>query len=112
MNLKGLFQVRPFLQNVYTASLSELYYFDGRGLDLDIVQQLASGVYLQKGQNILISGATGTGKSYFATALGHEACRSGRKVLYSNTARLTTRLKQSKAEGPIIKELERIEQAD
>jgi len=96
----------------YTASLSELYYFDGRGLDLDLVQQLASGVYLQKGQNILISGATGTGKSYFATALGHEACRSGRKVLYSNTARLTTRLKQSKAEGRLIKELERIEQAD
>ena len=95
----------------YTASLSELYYFDGRGIELDLVQQLASGVYLRKAQNILISGATGTGKSYFATALGHEACRSGRKVLYSNTARLTTQLKQAKKEGRIIKELERIEQA-
>lgn len=96
----------------YTASLSELYYFTGRGLDPDVVQQLASGVYLQKAQNVLISGPTGTGKSYLATALGHQACHIGRKVLYSNTARLTTRLKQAKTDGKIIKDLERIAQAD
>ena len=95
-----------------TASLSELYYFDGRGSELDLVQQLASGVYLLKALNILISGGTDTGKSYFATALRHEACRSGRKVLYSNTARLTTQLKQANTEGRKIKELEQIEQAD
>lgn len=93
----------------YSAEMEELDYHPSRKLDRDIIQRLATGNYLGQCQNILISGPTGTGKSFLATALGRQACQLGYRVMYSNTARLFTWLKQIKSEGKIIKELQRIE---
>ncbi len=54
-------------------------------------QQLATlmeGRYLQQGENVLITGSTGCGKSYLACALGHQACLQGYKTTYLNMNRL------------------------
>ena len=96
----------------YEASLSAIETPDERGIDMNLIQQLSTGIYLDKHQNILVTGPTGTGKSFLATALGRAACELNRKVLYYNTARLTTELKQAQAEDLLLKMLKKIAKAD
>ncbi len=93
----------------YNASLEELDYHPERGLDRTIVQRLSTGHYIAQAQNVLISGSTGTGKSYLATALGSYACEQRNRVYYTNTVRLFTRLKMAKSDGTLLKELAKLE---
>lgn len=75
-------------------------------------QQLATlleGRYLQSGENILITGATGCGKSYLACALGHHACMQGYKTTYLNMNRLIEKVNLSKLDGSYIKLLNHLE---
>jgi DNA replication protein DnaC len=75
-------------------------------------QQLASmieGRYLQQGENILVTGATGCGKSYLACALGHQACLQGYKTCYLNMNRLIEKVTLSKLDGSYIKLLNHLE---
>ncbi|MFW6371520.1 MAG: IS21-like element helper ATPase IstB [Bacteroidota bacterium] len=96
----------------YAASLEEIAYEHNRNLDRNQVQRLADCSFIDKGENIIITGSTGVGKSYLATALGYEACFKGYKVLYSNLGKLFSKLKMSKADGSYMKELSRIEKHD
>ncbi len=64
---------------------------------------------INKGENILITGSTGIGKSYIASALGHHACGIGYKVVYHNVPKLFSKLKMSKADGSYLKEVAKIE---
>lgn len=59
-----------------------------------------------------MTGATGLGKSYLISALGHQACLMGYKVLYRNTQKLFDALKISKVDGSYLKEIKRIEKQD
>ncbi len=70
------------------------------------------GEFINKKENVLITGSTGTGKSFIASAIGHQACQLGFKVLYMNTSRLLSQLKMAKADGSAIKEMVRIEKQD
>jgi DNA replication protein DnaC len=81
-------------------------------LDKNQLLRLADGGYIKKGENILLTGSTGTGKSYLACALGNQACAQGHKVLYTNTNRLLTQLKMAKADGSSIKEMIKLEKQD
>ncbi|WP_102939029.1 ATP-binding protein, partial [Cylindrospermopsis raciborskii] len=75
-------------------------------------QQLAffaEGRYLQQGENILITGATGCGKSHLACALGHQACIQGYKTTYLNMNRLIEKVTLSKLDGSYIKLLNHLE---
>jgi len=63
-------------------------------------------------QDIIISGSTGVGKSFLASALGHQCCQYGYKVLYNNCSKLFDRLKMAKADGSYIKEINKIEKLD
>ena len=65
--------------------------------------------FIDKGENILITGSTGIGKSYIASALGHHACGMGYKVVYHNVPKLFSKLKMSKADGSYLKEVAKIE---
>jgi DNA replication protein DnaC len=96
----------------YSASIEGLDYSEERGLDRNLVGRLGSGDYIGQGSDVLITGSTGTGKSYLATALGYEACQQGYKVLYANTARLMASLKMARADGSLVRELLRIEKQD
>lgn len=96
----------------YRASIEELDFTVHRGLDKTQILRLASGSYIQKAENLLITGATGAGKSYLASALGHQACLQGYKTLYFNTQKLFPKLKMLKADGSYINEISKIEKHD
>ncbi len=96
----------------YKASMEELYQDVERNINRTLLTRLATCSFIDKAENILITGSTGIGKSYVASAFGNQACIQGYKVLYSNTKRLFTRLKLSKADGTYLKELGRIERTD
>ena len=55
----------------YTASIEELSFETKRGINKSQVSDLATGEYITKGESVLITGATGCGKSFIASALGH-----------------------------------------
>jgi len=75
-------------------------------------QQMATlleGHYLQQGANILITGSTGSGKSYLACALGHQACIQGHRTTYLNMNRLIEKITLAKLDGTYIKYLNYLE---
>jgi DNA replication protein DnaC len=96
----------------YKASIESIDHSIERGLDQNIVNRLAECTFVKQAQNIIITGSTGTGKSYLASALGHQACIRGFKVYYANTLRLLTHLKMAKADGSSIKEFAYLEKQD
>ena len=96
----------------YKASLEELKLDRTRGLDDLLLASLATGDYLTKGESVLITGATGCGKSYLASALGHQACLLGFKAAYFNTQKLMLKTKMSRLEGTAIKFFDRIAKTD
>ena len=96
----------------YQASIEELKLDASRGLDKSLITQLTTGDYLSKGESVLISGATGCGKSFLASALGHHACAQGYKVAYFNVQKLLLRIKMSRLDGTIYKFFEKISKMD
>lgn len=81
------------------ACLEDLDASSARGIDKPMVRQLAMAGWVPDHLNVLISGATGVGKSYLACALGQAACRRGFRVLYRRVPRLFEELSLAKAEG-------------
>ena len=96
----------------YQASIEELTIDASRGMDKSLISALATGEYLKKGESVLITGATGCGKSFLASALGHQACAQGYKVAYYNMQKLLLKTKISRIEGTIIKFFENISKTD
>jgi len=90
------------------ASIAEVSYAEARNLDKNMFNRLATLDFIAKKENIILTGASGVGKSYLAQALGHQACLMGHKVVYTNTARLFTKLKLSRVDGTYIKELNKL----
>ena len=87
----------------YQASIEELMFDGVRGLDKSLVGELSTGEYIKKGESILISGATGCGKSFLASAFGHQACAQGYKVAYYNVHKLLIKTKMARLDGTIFK---------
>ncbi len=87
----------------YKASVEELNYDARRGLNKSQIADLATGNYIRNGESILITGATGCGKSFLASALGHKACAQGCNVLYFNAQKLFIKTKMSRIDGSVTK---------
>lgn len=96
----------------YKASIGELNMDAARGMDKAIVANFATGDYIPKGEAILICGSTGTGKSFFASALGHQACTQGYRVAYFNVQKLLLKTKMSRIDGTVYKLFEKISRAE
>jgi len=96
----------------YQSSVEELHLDHARGMDKSLIAALATGEYIPKGEAILISGATGTGKSFLASALGHHACSQGYKVAYYNLQKLLLKTKMSRIDGTIYKFFEKLSKMD
>jgi len=96
----------------YPATIRDIDYSANRQLDKNTFQRLALLDFIPNHENVIITGATGTGKSYLAQALGHQACIMLIKTLYFNTARLMDHLKLARLEGNYTKVLLAIEKAD
>jgi len=96
----------------YQASIEELQFDASRGFDKTLISALATGDYLSKGETVLITGATGCGKSYLASALGHHACAQGYKVVYYNLQIILVKAKMTRIEGTILKFFDSLAKAD
>ncbi len=94
------------------ASIVDIDHTTQRNLDRNMFERLATLNFIKAKENIIITGASGVGKSYIAQALGHQSCMMEYKVLYQNTARLFKRLKLCKVDGTYLKELQKILKAD
>jgi len=96
----------------YPASFESLDYRPDRNLDKNQMQRLLNCDWLRKKENIIITGATGVGKSYVASALGNLVCKQGFKAIYFNCLKLFSRLKFARAEGSYEKEINLIQKKD
>jgi DNA replication protein DnaC len=91
-----------------TACLEDLDYAARRELDRSVIRQLMTCRWVQEHQAIVITGATGTGKSYLACALAQQACRKGHRALYRRASRLYEELTLARADGTWPRLLERL----
>lgn len=87
----------------FPATIQDIDYTANRQLDKNTFQRLALLDFIRNKENIIITGATGTGKSYLSQALGHQACLMMFKTLYYNTGRLMEHLKLARLEGTYSK---------
>lgn len=92
----------------YKASIEQITFDDNR-VDKNQVLRLSSCEFIKSKENIIITGSTGIGKSFIASALGHQACSLGNRVLYQHSTKLFARMKIAKADGSYLKELAKIE---
>jgi DNA replication protein DnaC len=81
-------------------------------LDKALLRQLATGRWIREHQNVLLTGATGTGKTFVACALAHQACRTGARVLYRRVPRLVEELTLAHADGTYARLLARFARTD
>jgi DNA replication protein DnaC len=95
-----------------SAVVEDLDTHTARGLDRALFAKLASGEWIARRQDLLITGKTGTGKSWLACALGHKACRDDRSVLYHRVPRLLDAIALARGDGRyprLLKSLARAE---
>ncbi|MEO6283824.1 MAG: IS21-like element helper ATPase IstB [Dyadobacter sp.] len=93
----------------YKAMVENIHYHADRSIERNQIMRLAECSFIARNENLLITGSTGIGKSYVASAIGHQACILGYRVLYASTPKLFARLKMAKADGSYIKEIAKIE---
>jgi DNA replication protein DnaC len=96
----------------YKANLEQTHFDIDRNLDRNLFMRLSECTFIDSNENVLITGSTGIGKSYIASAIGNQACTLGYKVLYANIGKMFSRLNMAKADGSYIKEISRIEKQD
>lgn len=95
-----------------SACLEDIDYGQARGLDRALLQRLAGGGWIAKHQNVVITGATGCGKTYLACALGQKACRDGHSVVYRRIPRLGHELNVARGDGSFPRLLARWAKTD
>jgi len=95
----------------YRSTLTDINCSTERNFTKEQLSQLANEGYLQRGENILITGATGCGKSYLSCALGHQACVLGYRTLYFNMNIFTEQIALAKTDGTLIKWLNKIKKS-
>jgi len=94
------------------ADLTGVNYTQDRNLDKNMFLRLGTLDFMARKENIILTGASGTGKSYLAQALGHQACMMEHRTVYANTARLIKKLKLCKVDGTYLKELDKLLKTD
>lgn len=87
----------------YKASFEEINYDPKRCLNKNTITELATCDFITKGESVLITGSTGCGKSFLASAIGHQACLHGYSVGYFNTQKLLMQAKIARLDGSILK---------
>lgn len=112
---KKTLRIRTSIKNAkfrYPASVEEVNFTQSRNLNKNTFTRLADCSFIEKKENIFFTGSAGGGKSYLASALGHQACIMGYKVRYYNMSKLFSTLKMSKADNTYLKEMAKIEKQD
>ncbi len=94
------------------ACIEGIDYAPVRELDKSVVRQLASCQWILEHHSLLVTGATGTGKSYLACAVAHQACRKGYKAIYRRASRLLDEFKIAHADGSYPRLLAKLARVD
>lgn len=94
------------------ACLEDVRYGGGRKLDKALIANLASCQWIRAHQNLILTGATGCGKTWLACALGNSACRQGLSVAYVRTPRLFEELRIAHGDGSFGKRLAALAKTD
>lgn len=95
----------------YNALIEQVHCSANRNFTREQLSTLADCSFIERAENILITGATGCGKSYLACALGRQACTLGYKVSYLGMARLLEKIAQARLDGTYVKMLNQMEKA-
>jgi len=90
------------------ACVQDIDYQHPRNLTKAQIARLAQGDWINRGQNLLMTGPCGSGKTYLACALGHNACLHGYSARYYRLSRLLLELTQAKADGSYHKQLKQL----
>lgn len=90
------------------AAVEDIDFHQPRGLDRHLIRSLATGDWIRQHLNVIITGATGAGKTFLACALGNAACRQGFSARYYRLSRLLDELTLAKADGTYQKLLQRL----
>lgn len=93
----------------YKSAIEQIVFDEDRVIDKNQIMRLAECDFIKRCENILITGSTGIGKSFIATAIGHQACLLGYKTMYFNASKLFSQLKMAKGDGSYSKEIKVIE---
>jgi len=83
----------------HPASVEDVNYQSPRGLDRALFLKLSTCDWIAERRNLLLTGASGLGKSWLACALGHKACRDNRSVLYQRVPKLFADLALARGDG-------------
>jgi len=94
------------------ACVEGIEYNARREIDKSVVRQLATCRWIEEHQTVLVTGATGTGKTYIACALAQQACRKGHRAIYRRAPRLFDELRLARADGSHPRLLARIARVD
>lgn len=97
---------------VSSACIEDIDWRTSRGLDRALIAALAGGDWLRHGHNVLITGATGVGKTWLACALAQQAARSGFSVLYMRAPRLLEELRVAHGDGSFSRRLAQLARID
>jgi DNA replication protein DnaC len=111
-NLRLTRTLRAAKLKLSQACVEAIDYAARRELDKALLRQLATGRWVAEHQAVLISGATGTGKTFVACALAHQACRQGHRALYWRVPRLFHALALARAEGTYTRLLGKLARMD
>jgi DNA replication protein DnaC len=95
-----------------SASLEAVDCDPARGLDKAMVRQLMTCQWTKQKQNVIITGATGTGKSFLASALAEAACRQGMRALFVRVPRIVEELAVARVSGAYASTLAKISRVD
>jgi DNA replication protein DnaC len=94
------------------ACVEDIDYKHPRGLDRSVIQRLATCQWVKQRENVLITGATGLGKTWIACALAERACRDGHTALYTRVPRLLQDLYIARGAGTYAKTIDRLAKPD
>ena len=84
----------------------------GRGIARTTLTQLAAGDWIRQGLNLIVGGATGSGKTFIACALAHQACHQKRSVLYRRVPELVAALVRARDKGTHARLMGRLARVD
>jgi len=93
----------------YDAVLEQVYCTSDRNLSRESIAAIADCGFVKRAENILITGATGCGKSFLACAIGRQACAFGYKTLYFSMSKFLEKITLCKLEGTLLKFLSQVE---
>lgn len=97
---------------ISSACIEDVDFASERKLERKLIRELAHCRWVEAHRNVVITGATGVGKTYLACALAHQACRNGSRAMYRRTSRLFDELRLARADGTYPRLLARFARMD